>query len=176
MKNFLQIVFIILLLLQGCATWKTSLSPQGDYDSAIKNAISDFSNTTSLFREDRTFSVGIKNLNNGIIGISILGNVNKFIITEDGKSSRLPTKYLEYKGKLFYWYDESYPLNKDIIDKLDKCNLIDSVKSIAFAKLINDDAKKGMDYYFCKNNLLKYKKIKTNQAIGYYEPPKLDCK
>gem|GEM_PF-726671 len=175
-RNFFKLAFVFFLLLEGCTTWKINLNPSGDYNTAIKNAVIDFSNSSSLYKENNSFSVRIKDVEPEIIGVSILGNVNKFIITEDGKTSRLPNQYIEYKGKLFYWYDEKSASNDNITSKLNEYNLIDSVKSIAMAKIIIDDGKKGMDYYFCKGNLLKYKKIKTNHAMGNYDPPEVDCK
>ena len=63
-----------------------------------------------------------------------------------------------------------------LINKLNQYNLIDSIPSFAFAELINDDAKKGVDYFFCKKNLKKYKKVKTTKVLGRYAPPKMNCK
>ena len=176
MKTYIRFILIFLLVFQGCAAWKAGLNNNGDYNSAIHNAILDFSNTTSLYKQDSTFSVDFKEFNNEVIGVSIMGTINKFIVTEEGKSSRLPNRCLKHDGKLFYWYDENHSLDKKVINQLDSYNLIDSVKTIAFAEFINNDAKKGVDYYFCRENLLKYKKIKTNKAMGYYELPKLNCK
>ncbi len=39
----------------------------------------------------------------------------------------------------------------------------------------NDDNQKGVDYYFRKNDVSKYKRIITNIGMGYYEPPRLKC-
>jgi hypothetical protein len=175
MKNYLPLLVILLLSLQGCAPWKTGLINHGNYDIAIKNAVLDFSNTTTLVRQDSAFSVDFKDFDSGIIGVSILGTIGKFIVIADDKSSRLPTRYLEYNGKLFYWYDEKYTLEKDVVNKLDKYNLIDSVETIAQAVFVHDDTKKGVNYYFCNNNLFNYKKIITTKALEYCELPKLNC-
>jgi len=175
MKNYPQLLVILLLGFQGCAPWKAGLITHGTYDIAIKNAVLDFSNTTSLVRQDSTFSVDFKDFDSGIIGVSLLGTIGKFIVTADGKTSRLPTRYLEYNGKLFYWYDAKYSLEKDVITKLNEYSLIDSVETIAQAVFVHDDAKKGVNYYFCKKNLSNYKKIITTKALEYCELPKLNC-
>ncbi len=39
-----------------------------------------------------------------------------------------------------------------------------------------DDTQKGADYYLCKNDLSKYKRVITNIGLGYYKPPVLRCK
>jgi len=57
-----------------------------------------------------------------------------------------------------------------------KMNLIDTVivgKFGFYSK--TDDAKKGVDYYFCKSNLKIYKRVNTTYALGYYDVPKLNC-
>jgi hypothetical protein len=36
-------------------------------------------------------------------------------------------------------------------------------------------AKVYPDYYFCKRNLRKYKKVYSKIAMGYYAPPVLKC-
>ncbi len=176
MKSYLYFIFVIILLLPSCATWKTGISSQGDYETAIKNAVIDFSNTTSVFKQDSTFAVDFKEFDSEIIGVSLLGTVGKFIVVADGKTSRLPTRYLEYNGKLFYWYDEKYSLKEDVINKLDEYSLIDSVKTIAQAVFVHDDAKKGVNYYFCKKKLSSYKKIVTTKALEYCKIPKLHCR
>lgn len=40
----------------------------------------------------------------------------------------------------------------------------------------NEKSKKVATYYFCKNNPENYKRVITNIATGWYEPPKLKCK
>jgi hypothetical protein len=44
-----------------------------------------------------------------------------------------------------------------------------------FPDMTIDDAKKGADYYFCKQNYHVYKKIITRIALGYYKAPELKC-
>lgn len=38
-----------------------------------------------------------------------------------------------------------------------------------------DDSKKAEDFYFCKENLKRFKKVRTSIATGYYDIPKVDC-
>jgi hypothetical protein len=175
MKNNFLIIFILFALFQSCVSWKSGLKKQGDYNTAINNAILDFRNTTYLVKRDNAFFVDYKELNEGLIQISIKGNIGKFIITANGQSSRFPTKYIEYKGKLFYWYDKNYPFNEKVIYKFDEYGLVDSVETVADAIFVNDDSKKGMNYYFCKNNMIEYKKMRTSRIMSTFQELKLKC-
>jgi hypothetical protein len=174
----ISILFIVVFLL-GCTSWKSSLNRNGDFNVAIKNAVIDMIHTNERFiQNDSVFSVNTLNLNGNLIGVSFFGTVNKFIIINNKKtdSSMFPTRYYEHSNKLFYWKDSNVELNNEIIEKLHQYNMIDTLESIAFAELNIDDSKKGIHYYFCKNNLSKYKKVKTNRILGSYEMPKLNCK
>lgn len=98
--------------------------------------------------------------------------------TVGSKGSSLPTRYIEKDGKLFYWWDDDYPLTEEMLTILWKYNLIcdDTVGLIGIPDFSTDDSQKAAHYYFCKNDLSKYKRIITNIATGYYKPPKLKCK
>jgi len=176
--KILMILFIIAF--SGCASRKSSLSSKGDFNVAIRNAIIDMVQTNNRYiKEDSVFSVGFRNLEGGLIGVSIFGVVDEFLVTEDKEtdSTMFPTKYYEYSNKLFYWKDPNAVLTDEILVKLDQYNQIDSLPSIAFAELVIDDGKEGMFYYFCENNLLKYKKIKADVRSGWYDDlPNLNCK
>lgn len=178
MRCFFHLLILILIVLinQTCTTWKLNLNQVNRNHAAIENAVLDFYKTSSLAKKNNTFSVYAKELNSDVLGVSIMGTINKLIVTEDNKSSQIPTRYIEYEGKLFYWYDENYSLNDTTIDKLNQYKLIDSIPSFSFAELINDDTKKGMNYFFCKQNLKNYKKIKTTKTLEAYSFSKLNCK
>lgn len=168
------------MALTGCTPWKSSLICKGDFNVAIRNAITDMISTNHRYiKEDSVFSVGFQNLEGGLVGVSIFSVVNKFLVTEDKEtdSTMFPTRYYEDSNKLFYWKDPDVKLTSKTLSKLDQYNQIDSLPSIAFAELLIDDAKKGIIYYFCENNLCKYKKVKANVRNGWYDGlPNLDCK
>ena len=67
---------------------------------------------------------------------------------------------------------QAVAIHNAILDFSKSCKLYknDSVFSVNF-----NDSDKGADYYFCKNNLSKYKRVVTNIGLGYYKPPKLKC-
>jgi hypothetical protein len=88
-----------------------------------------------------------------------------------------PTGLIERNEKLFFWYDETKSVTDTIISTLYKHNFVDTmIVNVYIPDRIINDAKKGANYYFCKNDLTKYKKIVTSRAIGHYKPPKLKCK
>lgn len=169
------VICVGLTVFSSCNSWKSTIKSDGGYEIAITNAIIDFSHKNSLAKNDSAFAVDIKEINDEIICVGLLGSVGKFIITKDGKTSRLPNRYLEYEKKLFYWNDKNFESNEEIIYKLNDYNLIDSVETVAHAEFIIDDAKKGAQYYFCKRNLKNYKKVTINKGMGDYKVPKLNC-
>jgi hypothetical protein len=89
-----------------------------------------------------------------------------------------PTNLIETNGKLFFWHDKTKSVTDTIINTLYKYNFVDTmiVNEYIPSSTINNAAKKGADYYFCRNDLSKYRKVITNNTIGYYKPPKLKCK
>jgi len=76
MRNFLV---ILLLVIQNCTISKQEISITGNYEPAIKNTIIDF-RTSSLAKRDSAFLVRFRELDGGIIGVSLYGTVNKFRI------------------------------------------------------------------------------------------------
>jgi hypothetical protein len=106
---------------------------------------------------------------------------DKFLYTNEtkvGSIGKLPSRHIVIDGKLFYWYDDNYPLTEEMLAVLWKYNLLcdDREGKIGIPDFSTDDSQKGADYYFCKNNLSHYKRVITNRAIGYYAPPKLKCR
>ncbi|MBA3985242.1 MAG: hypothetical protein H0X63_01370 [Flavobacteriales bacterium] len=176
---------------------------RGDQQEAIQNAILDFSNTSGLYKKDSVFSVSYhdpfykmtleKNDNGderwieselyeGIVAVSISADYNKMLQTDNIKvnniNAKFPTRYIERDGKLFYWRDGDYPLTQEVLNVFKRYNLLleDDLDGVMeFYDFTTNDAQKGIDYFFCKNNLVKYKKTTTNKGIGYYDAPALKC-
>jgi hypothetical protein len=89
----------------------------------------------------------------------------------------LPSRFIEIDAKLFYLYDEDYSLTEETLEVLRKYGrLRDDPDGTLYLDNPTNDSKKGMHYYFCKQDLANYKKVKSAIGIGYYEPPKLKCK
>ena len=105
---------------------------------------------------------------------------DRFLYTAEttiGSKGTLPSRHIEKDGKLFYWWDNDYPLTKEMLTILWKYDLLfDDTKGLlgGFPQFSIDDSQKVAHYYFCKNDLSKYKRVVTNK--GYYKPPKLKCR
>jgi hypothetical protein len=179
-------LILLLVLLMGCQssfkrlTFKKELISIGGRNEYIENAILDFSNTSRLYRMDTVFSVKTGDVNKEILVVRIGKNNMKLLITKNtkiGTKGELPSIYIEKNGKLFFWWDDDYPLTEKTLEIFHKYNLLqdDEGGIIKIPDFVNDDGKKAAHYYFCKNDLTKYKKIITNKGIGYYKPPKLNC-
>ncbi|MEL7003336.1 MAG: hypothetical protein AAFN93_11460 [Bacteroidota bacterium] len=156
-------------VLISCNTWKSQLQANGSNETVVLNAIFDFCHTSFPVKKEKIFAVDIMEINNNVVGVSILANPEPFIII-DGDTSNLPSQLIEYQEKLFYWFDEESKVNDQVIAVLNQYDMIDSVKSIAFANIQINHSIKAIDYYFCKEDLTKYKKVKSDQIIGEYTP------
>ena len=188
-------------LLLGCCSIKkyTMLIRTNLQEEAINLAIEDFSTKCNLFKKDSVFSVTFEdsvfyktaliqvdkekykdgrthqwkrgNLLDGIASVEIGGNGDyQFYYSEETKN-KLPTRYVIKDGKLFYWWDKKCAVTEEIIEVLWRYNMLQTYSIIPNFSI--DESQKGAHYYFCKNDLSKYKRVVTNIGFGYYKPPKL---
>jgi hypothetical protein len=180
-----RIVLLMAMMVDiwGCTATKMTYVRRGDiYEDAIQIAISDFSTISKLYKNDSVFSVGISGLINyeNIIVVGVRKNNRKLLLTNDaivGSTKKLPSRYIEKDGKLFFWWDDSCPLTEDALSVYRKYNLLqdDQGGIIKLPDSIIDDAQKAAHYYFCKEDVSKHKKVITNIGIGFYDPPSLKC-
>jgi len=182
MKIHFTIFVAASVLLMNCSSWKQTMVSKGIPEGAVHNAIIDFLHSGKFDKKDTVFKVRMKNIDQNIIAISIIADPNKINVITDDKINynykAFPTNYLERNGKLFYWDDSTQKVSPELISKLYKMNRVDTTiigKNFNFPHRIYDDSKKAMDYYFCKSNLRIYKKVYSKIAIGWYEPPQLNC-
>ncbi len=159
---------------------KDDLKANGNYEVAINNSIIDYLNTYRLNNEFNIFHV-IKISNENIIGVSINGGTNKWQLDDikvGDKRKYFPSRFKEIDGKLFYWSDLTSVVRDGIIHIMKKYKILDAIKYPNYFILDETGhySKGEVDYYFCKTNYLKYKKVKTTISIGYYKPPNLNCK
>lgn len=170
---------LIAILTLSCASFKKQLIKSGGRNEAIQNAILDFS-STNLYHRDTVFSVRASSEDDPLI-VRVGKNSTKLLFTADIKaglkSNVLPSRFVEKGGKLFIWWDDNYPLTEEAIAVFQKYNLFqdDEGGLITVPNFTTDDSKKAAHYYFCKNDLTKYKRVITSIGIGYYDPPKLNC-
>lgn len=182
-KRKFILLILITTIIEGCSTAKKAFVKSGDsLDDAIQTAILNFSTIRKLYKKDSVFSVGISELvnNKDLIVVGVRKNNRKLLLTKDakvGSKGKLPSRYIEKDGKLFFWWDDNYPLTEDALAIFNKYNLLQDDKdgAIKIADFIIDDAQKAAHYYFCKNDIFSYKRVITNKGIGYYDPPSLKC-
>ena len=199
-----KIIYLsVFLLMFGCSSLKKSMITTSEnlQETAIHNAILDFSTNCNLFKKDSVFSVNFSDsvfnkgifvrvdersykdgrthewkrgsLYDGIVSVEIGVNVNYQYYYSEETKTKLPSRYIIKNGKLFYWWDNNYPVTEEMITILWRYNLLQT--DLIIPEFTIDDSLKGADYYFCKNNLSKYKRVITNIGLGYYKPPKLKC-
>jgi len=191
-------ILLFMSLIISCKTFKGELLDRNDVNDAILIAINDFTHSNRLYKKNRVFKINHLDtihkmkldgqswipgeVYEGIKAVSIFPRPieNKLLITSQaivGSYGKLPSKFIEIDDKLFFWWDDNSPLTKEALDIFSKYNLLqdDEGGVIQLPDFIIDESQKGVDYYFCRNNLSKYKKVITNIAIGFYDIPKLNC-
>lgn len=160
-----------------------SVQAGDEIDVVIHTALLDFSNNRRLYKKDSVFSIWIyqKDDNEDLLVVSIGRDYSKLLLTDSskvGSKGKLPSRFIEKDMKLFYWWDDDYSLTDEALAVFQKYNLLqdDEGGLIQVPDFEIDDAQKDAHYYFCKNDLTKYKRVITNIGIGYYEAPDLKCK
>ena len=203
MKAQKVIYLSALLLMFGCSSLKSMITTgENLQETAIHNAILDFSKNCSLFKKasvfrvnfsDSVFNVAILervdeksykdgrthewkrgSLYDGIVSVEISANVDYQYYYSEETKAKLPSRYIIKNDKLFYWWDDNYPVTEEIIAVLWRYNLLQT--DLIIPEFTIDDSLKGAHYYFCKSNLSEYKRVITNIGLGYYKPPQLKCK
>ncbi len=163
----------------GCSPWKNMMVRDGDLNDAIRNAIYDYSNSAKKDKMDSVYFVYTEDVTADILGVNIYGTYNKvLLITEDSISysyRAFPTDYLIIEKDLYFWYDSTQAVTIETISVLYEYDLIDTMIINVYIPEMTISHKKGMDYYFCKDDLMKYKKVWTKSAMGYYDPPEINC-
>jgi hypothetical protein len=203
MKVQIIISLTVLLSIFGCSSLRKSMATTGEnlQETAIQTAILDFSTHCNLFKKDSVFRVNFSDsvfnegfwlrvdeksnkngtthirkrgsLYDGIVAVEISANVDYQYYYSEETKDKLPSRYIIKNGKLFYWWDDNYPVTEEMIAVLWKYNLLQT--DLIIPEFSIDESKKGAHYYFCKSDLSKYKRVVTNIGLGYYKPPKLNC-
>ncbi|WP_303208430.1 hypothetical protein [Bacteroides oleiciplenus] len=199
MKNILLLT-LIGCLLSGCKS--SIIIPQKEIyetEDFINVAISDFTSRCSLFKKDSVFEISIEDTlvkrsfqseqsrwvldtvyqNILVVGIWGLMDTKEWYFSDAviGSKGKLPSRYVIVKGKLFFWDDDDYPLTEETLSVFKRYNILTEVmeRGMSPDNPINDAAK-AADYYFCRDDASNYKRVVTNIATGFYDPPKLKCK
>lgn len=191
--KFSYVVLLICVMILSCSTYRNNLIANGDENQAIENAIIDFSNTNRLYRKHQVFQVEFidtlyrkvhKKIDErnfqwidgkpyeGIIAINIVPMTNEFTYLVSD-SLNLPSRYIENKGKLFFWKDREHKVSDEIIEILNKYKVVSEEELNPI--FVIHESQKAVDYYMCRKDFTKYKKVMTNIAIGYYDAPEVEC-
>ena len=118
----------------------------------------------------------------GIVAVSIFRKLGSLYVTSDdikSRNNKIPSRYLEKNGKLFYWYDSSISATEESLALFKEFGLVkEPQKSEDFEEVrtIIFDDEKGVVYFFCRENPLIFETIRTNRPLGTYAPPTLECK
>jgi len=210
MKTQNIIFLLIILLLFGCSSVRKAMIQTGEniQETAIHNAILDFSTNCSLYKKDSIFEVSFQDtlytyalkqvdernfswerdkLYEDIVTVGISAHRicveceeyglkfnDRFLYTAEttvGSKGKLPSRHIIKDGKLFFWWDDDYPLTEEMFAILWKYDLLfDDTEGLVGFPQFSTGKQKGATYYFCRNDLSKYKRVVTNVGLGYYKP------
>lgn len=174
--NSLKLIVMLLLFL-SCKTNVHNFNIDTNNKVFIENAISDFSKT-NLYKKGIVFSLRTSQIDQNIVLVSIIeSSDNKYLYSKEKffDENKLPSKSFELNNKLFVWWDDDDKIDKATFDLLIKYNLLqdDENGMILLPDSSIDDNKKGVDYFFCKSNVKKFKRIISNK--GFVPVPILNC-
>ena len=186
MKKYLTITLLLLLTISCKNSFITEgLNNDGNFNH-FKNSINNFSKT-SLFNKDRAFFVFFdEELINVNIQAIVISKFNYFLLRPSFKIgdtiNYIPNSFLEMNGKLFVWNEPNKPFNNEILEVLAKYNKIDSsmyklemgIGSLHDVPHVSShDYSKKYYYFYCKNDITKFKAIKGRRLPK--EIPVLIC-
>ena len=116
-----------------------------------------------------------------IVGVNGAGKTTLFKIITDKISYDDGQIYIP-KGTTVGYLEQNIDIRsektiyEEMLSVLKKYNVLtDMIYDGMLPEYSINDAQKGASYYFCRNDLSKYKRVVTNIATGYYRPPKLKC-
>ena len=187
MKPNFKIFLLLIISLQSCNGYKKKLIINGNQGNAIENMIMDFSNTEKG-RINKVYNISIENESTSLYHFNIdsVDNVYTYKRVSIGnKVSGFPSKFIEVKKRLYIWEDSTQIVSQEIIKKLHKYKVLDStIYKIEIGELSEEKApsyktnelRKSLNYFFCKNNITQYIKVKTNMYITETNYPQIDCK
>lgn len=182
MQKFKYVGFLFMLHFLVCCKqyqFKSNLQINEDLDEVRKIAILDFSKQFNTRGKRGTYSVKVDTSRKDIIVVKIGKSCNRLLFNGEsqiGKKDNFPSKFLEVNKKIFYWRDNNFPLEKEVVDVLRNYNLVQDNKDgyLFLPDPINVGKLKTSYYFFCRENTLNYKRIKTRKMIDFDEV-KLDC-
>jgi hypothetical protein len=178
--KYFSFIVILVLIMQSSQSQSSPLEvPPFEF---IQAAITNFSKGGRLFKQDSVFSVWVSKLakNEDLLVVRIGKSSTKILVTADtkvGSKGRAPSRYFEKDGKLFFWWDNNFALTQEALTIFAKYNLLEDDQGgiLKVPSAFFDDSQKGAHYYYCKNNPKRFKKVITNIAAGYYDPPRIKC-
>ncbi|WP_296312612.1 hypothetical protein [Winogradskyella sp. UBA3174] len=194
MKITTPLILITALVFQlSCSSQKQDIKSSNGSDSAIESTITDFFETSDLYKDNKVFGLTkqdvlhyvkgdvnkddyrlINNLpHQSLINISI--RVNSLSLSEDITSkigtisTTLPSRYIIKDKKLFYWWDSGYAFTQETYDTFKDFGIIGGNTNA-------EQSQKGINYYFCSSDLTKFIKLKLNEDISNLETSPIFCK
>ncbi|SDG28141.1 hypothetical protein [Chitinophaga filiformis] len=119
MRKNISFVLFLSLFSVGCSSSRKSLSQPLKGDS-IQIAIGEFSEKCKLYKQSSTFYVKLLSPKkySDMVVVSNVKSGTKMLLKPDatiGSKGKLPFRYFEKDGKLFFWRDEDYVLTEDAL-------------------------------------------------------------
>ncbi len=188
MKKIKYILFLILIFIMSCSVKeKLEIKNTGDLNDAITNVIIDFSKTGKSSKNNFYYVSQYKNSKN-LYCFNVSNTSKIYLHLKDSigvKTKYFPTQFKEINKRLYIWEDSTVVISKQMLDRLQKYNVLDStfykiqkglLPKSTEVYFTSNELKKSFTYYVCKTNISKFVKIYTNRVSPISKYPEVDCK
>lgn len=179
--NFLFLIFVLFFV--SCSSYRDNLVKESSSskEAIIFNTIIDYAN---IYKKDlnkySVFFIDDRSLDDkDYYQTSITPIRNKYKLEKIGNDYKFsfeiyPTNYIVYKNNLFLWYNDKSMIDEKLIETMMNYDIIHVEGDYEF---VIDDNIESVNYVFCKKNLSKYAKIRSNKYIASNSDklPILDC-
>lgn len=186
MKLNVRIKSLVFFLVLSCNSYQKSMMKEGNINNAIENLVIDFSQKEKN-KINTVYKIRIDKKTHDLYKFNI-GSEDKVYmyarVSIGSKAIGFPSKFLEVNKRLYIWEDSTQVVSKEIIEKLHEYKVLDStLYKIDMGQLpqdktpvfTTDESKKNLNYFFCKKDISKFEKIKTNKFIRVPDYPKVSC-
>lgn len=178
-----KIIWVLLVsVIYSCKSSKNLSANNFIENKYISIAVNDFLKKTKSSKKHPVFIVSVSDsigAEGELVGVAI-GEFNYKLNLSDGLTSGgnngIKVGFKEIDGNLFFWRSSTYSDYDSSISIFKKFNVLMTADEVNSGMSPGSFSwNKGTHYYFCKNNVTKFKRLKSRKGIGYYQAPLIKC-
>ena len=180
MKNIIWVLLVSVI--HSCKSSKSLSANNFIENKYISIAVNDFLKKTNSSKKHQVFMVSVSDsigTDGELVGVAI-GEFNYKLNFSNGltsgSSNGIKVGFKEIDGSLFFWRSSTYSDYDSSISVFKKFNVLMTADEVISGMSPGSFGwNKGTHYYFCKNNVAKFKRLKSRKGMGYYQAPSIKC-